>query len=79
MSDFHHTIGSANACGLHRGVRVSDAMDALRTFLSAANGVEWYERTPNDVQQTESFVLWFVMWLRDPSLPRAQSACHHGQ
>ncbi|GFS67941.1 hypothetical protein TNCV_1361891 [Trichonephila clavipes] len=41
--------------------------------------LEWYERTPNDAQQAESVVLWIVMWLRDPSLSCAQSACHHEQ
>ncbi|GFY20125.1 hypothetical protein TNCV_2148181 [Trichonephila clavipes] len=28
--------------------RVNEAVDALRTFYFAANGIEWYERTPND-------------------------------
>ncbi|GFX46361.1 hypothetical protein TNCV_238231 [Trichonephila clavipes] len=36
---------------------LNKAMDALRTFHSAANGVEWYERTPNDAQQDESVML----------------------
>ncbi|GFX88503.1 hypothetical protein TNCV_2279711 [Trichonephila clavipes] len=43
--------------------RVNEAMDALRTFHFAVNGVEWYDWTPNDAYQTESVVLWFVMRL----------------
>ncbi|GFX10382.1 hypothetical protein TNCV_1867771 [Trichonephila clavipes] len=27
----------------------------------------------------ESVVVWFVIWLRDPSLSCAQFICHHGQ
>ncbi|GFW11998.1 hypothetical protein TNCV_4530641 [Trichonephila clavipes] len=54
-------------------------MGALRTFHSIENGVEWYERTLNDAKQTESVVPWFVMWLRDPSLPCTQSTCHQSQ
>ncbi|GFT00941.1 hypothetical protein TNCV_4053701 [Trichonephila clavipes] len=34
------------ACGFQS--RVNEAMDALWIFYSGANGVEWYERTPND-------------------------------
>ncbi|GFV34604.1 DDE_3 domain-containing protein [Trichonephila clavipes] len=56
-----------------------DSRPSLRTFHSAANGVEWHERTPYDAYQTETAVLCFVMWQRDPSLPCAQSTCHHGQ
>ncbi|GFX62669.1 hypothetical protein TNCV_4868291 [Trichonephila clavipes] len=38
--------------------KTNEAIDALRTFHSSANRVEWYERTPNDAQQTESVVLY---------------------
>ena len=54
-------------------------MDVLRTDHSAVNGVEWYAQTLDDAVQTECAVLWFVMWLSDPSLPYAQYACHHVQ
>ncbi|GFW36717.1 hypothetical protein TNCV_1220491 [Trichonephila clavipes] len=67
MSANHRAIGGANASGFQS--RVNEAMNALRIFHSAANGVEWYERAPNDAQQTESVALWFMMWLRDSSLP----------
>ncbi|GFU65007.1 hypothetical protein TNCV_2852091 [Trichonephila clavipes] len=46
MSPVHRTIGGANACGFQS--RVNEAMDALWTLHSAANGVEWYEQAPND-------------------------------
>ncbi|GFV84667.1 hypothetical protein TNCV_4296491 [Trichonephila clavipes] len=59
--------------------RVDEAMAALQTFFYAASDIEWNEREPNDAQQTKSVALGFVMWLREPSLPCAQSACHHGQ
>ena len=49
-------------------------MDVLGTDHSAVNGVEWYAQTLDDAIQTECAVLWFVMWLSDPSLPYA---CHH--
>ncbi|GFT29009.1 hypothetical protein TNCV_3586601 [Trichonephila clavipes] len=39
MSAVYRTIGGANACGFQS--RVKEAMDALRTFHSAANRVEW--------------------------------------
>ncbi|GFX07661.1 hypothetical protein TNCV_4159301 [Trichonephila clavipes] len=38
MSAVHRTTGSANDCGFQS--RVNEAMDALRTFHSAAKGVE---------------------------------------
>ncbi|GFS92448.1 hypothetical protein TNCV_1159411 [Trichonephila clavipes] len=50
MSTVHCTIGGANACGFQS--RINEAIDALRAFHSAANGVEWFERTPNNAQQT---------------------------
>ncbi|GFX36093.1 hypothetical protein TNCV_4216151 [Trichonephila clavipes] len=59
--------------------RVNEATDVLRTFQSDANGIEWYEWTLNDALPNESVVLCFVVWLRYPSLPCAQSNCHHGQ
>ncbi|GFX66484.1 hypothetical protein TNCV_1291651 [Trichonephila clavipes] len=61
MSAIHHTIDGANAYGFQS--RVNEAIDALWTFQSAANGVEWYERTPNEAHQIESIMLWIVMWL----------------
>ncbi|GFX78028.1 hypothetical protein TNCV_971821 [Trichonephila clavipes] len=36
----------AHSCGFQSWV--NEAMDALQKFHSTANGVEWYERTPND-------------------------------
>ncbi|GFT66427.1 hypothetical protein TNCV_3208661 [Trichonephila clavipes] len=42
---------------------------------SAVNGIEWHAQTLNDALQTQCAVLWFVMWLSDPSLPCAQFAC----
>ncbi|GFT10351.1 hypothetical protein TNCV_3735801 [Trichonephila clavipes] len=77
MSTVYHTVGGTNACCFQS--RVNEAMDALRTFHFAANGVELYEKTQNAAEQTESAVLLFVMWLSDPSLLCAQSVCHHGQ
>ncbi|GFX09484.1 hypothetical protein TNCV_4698701 [Trichonephila clavipes] len=47
MSAVHHTIGGANACGFQS--RVNEEMELLRTFHFAASGVEWYDRSPNDV------------------------------
>ncbi|GFX33451.1 hypothetical protein TNCV_4122851 [Trichonephila clavipes] len=38
MSAVHRTIGGAKTCGFQS--RVNKTMDALRTFKSAANGVE---------------------------------------
>ncbi|GFT54201.1 hypothetical protein TNCV_2467151 [Trichonephila clavipes] len=35
-----------NACGFQS--TLNEALDALRTFHSTANGVEWYEWTPNE-------------------------------
>ncbi|GFS70679.1 hypothetical protein TNCV_520711 [Trichonephila clavipes] len=46
MLTIHHNIGGTKDCGFQS--MVSKAMDAYRTFHTAANGVEWYERTPND-------------------------------
>ncbi|GFW23364.1 hypothetical protein TNCV_3804631 [Trichonephila clavipes] len=46
MFAVHRIIGGAKTCGFQSSL--NDAMDALRTFHSAANGVEGYERTPND-------------------------------
>ncbi|GFV90678.1 hypothetical protein TNCV_2223941 [Trichonephila clavipes] len=34
-----------------------------------------YEKTLNDLQQTESVAIWFMMWLRDPSLPFTGQWC----
>ncbi|GFW65874.1 hypothetical protein TNCV_587001 [Trichonephila clavipes] len=76
MSAVHSTNGGANAWGFQS--RVNDAMDVLRTFRSAPNGVERYER-PMMRNKTESVVLWFVMWLCDPSLSCPQSTCHQRQ
>ncbi|GFX59167.1 hypothetical protein TNCV_936821 [Trichonephila clavipes] len=41
-----HTIDGSSTFGFQS--RVCETMDALRTFHSAANGVEWYDWTPND-------------------------------
>ncbi|GFV31388.1 hypothetical protein TNCV_769771 [Trichonephila clavipes] len=46
MLTIHRNIGGIKDCGFQS--RVSKAMDAYRTFHTDANGVEWYERTPND-------------------------------
>ncbi|GFV53512.1 hypothetical protein TNCV_4746601 [Trichonephila clavipes] len=70
-------IGGTNICRLQS--RVGEAIDALRTFHYAANSVEWYYRTKNDAQQTESVVLWFVIGLRDPLLSCTQSTCQREQ
>ncbi|GFS52374.1 hypothetical protein TNCV_4850831 [Trichonephila clavipes] len=51
-----------DACGFQS--RVTEAMEALRTFPSAANSVQWNVQMPNDAQQTESVMLFFVRWLR---------------
>ncbi|GFT48109.1 hypothetical protein TNCV_1001061 [Trichonephila clavipes] len=67
MSAVHRSIRGANACYFQSSV--NEAMDALRIFHSAANDVEWYERTLNNTQKTESVVLWFVIWLCGSSLP----------
>ncbi|GFV31078.1 hypothetical protein TNCV_4814111 [Trichonephila clavipes] len=49
MFTIHRTIGNAKACDFQS--KVNKAMDVLGTFHSAANGVEWYERTPNDANR----------------------------
>ncbi|GFX35109.1 hypothetical protein TNCV_2330491 [Trichonephila clavipes] len=74
MSAVHRTIGGANVYGFQ--LRVNEALDALRLFYSATNGVEWYEQTSNDAYHIESVVIWFVMSLHDPSLACAQSASY---
>ncbi|GFY36572.1 hypothetical protein TNCV_27771 [Trichonephila clavipes] len=76
MSFVHRTISDANIHGFQS--RVNAATDTLWTFYCAANDAEWYEWTPNDAKQTKSVVLLFVIWLRNPSVLCAQSACHHG-
>ncbi|GFX06417.1 hypothetical protein TNCV_2939451 [Trichonephila clavipes] len=46
MPTVRHTIGGSNACCFQS--RVKEEKDALQTFHSAENGVEWYEWTSND-------------------------------
>ncbi|GFX00448.1 hypothetical protein TNCV_2090981 [Trichonephila clavipes] len=46
ISTVLRAISSANTCGFQS--MINEATDALRTFHSTANNVEWYEWTPND-------------------------------
>ncbi|GFX10186.1 hypothetical protein TNCV_1865841 [Trichonephila clavipes] len=50
-----------------RSIRSNGRLTDILKIDSAANIIESYERTTND------------MWLRGPLLPCAQSACHHRQ
>ncbi|GFV79671.1 hypothetical protein TNCV_1724961 [Trichonephila clavipes] len=54
-------------------------MDTLWKSHHAANGIEWFEQTPNDAKHTEFIALWFVMLLRYPSMLCAQSTIYNGQ
>ncbi|GFW55355.1 hypothetical protein TNCV_117391 [Trichonephila clavipes] len=70
MTAVHRTTYDSNTCGLQS--RVCEAMDALRTFHSAANGVNGHRMISNRL-------IMFVMWLHYLSLSCAQSACHDRQ
>ncbi|GFS96456.1 hypothetical protein TNCV_17771 [Trichonephila clavipes] len=61
MFTVQRTIGGANTCSFQ--AKANEAIDALRTFHSAVNSIEWYKWTPKEAYQTESVVLWSVMCL----------------